>query len=119
MIVEEQESAALSALLHGWPDRVSSALVLAEVPRALSRMGARASGLARAQRVLDRIALIRLDVDILRAAGRLPFPMLRTLDALHLASALSLGSDLHGIVTYDRRLAEAATTSGVEVLAPA
>jgi len=119
MVVDEQESAALSVMLRSWPDRASSSLVLAEVPRALSRMGARAAGLARAERVLERIALIRIDVDILKAAGRLPFPKLRTLDAVHLASALSLGTELHGIVTYDLRLAEAATDSGLEVLAPA
>lgn len=119
MVVEEPESAALSAMLRSWPERASSSLALAEVPRALSRMGARAAALARAERVLERITLIRLDVDILKAAGRLPSPTLRTLDALHLASALFLGTELHGLVTYDLRLAEAATNSGLEVLAPA
>ncbi len=119
LVVEERESRALSAMMRSWPEQVSSALTLTEVPRALSRMGARASTLGRAERVLERIALIRLDVDILRAAGRLPFPRLRALDALHLASALSLGGELQGIVTYDVRLAEAAIDSGLEVLAPA
>jgi hypothetical protein len=42
-----------------------------------------------------------------------------TLDAVHLASALSLGADLEGLVTYERRLSAAAQGAGVRVLAPA
>ena len=48
-------------------------------------------------------------------AGRLEPAALRSLDAIHLASALLLGSDLAGIVTYDRRLAEAASRMGIPV----
>lgn len=44
--------------------------------------------------------------------------MLRTLDAIHLATALRLGSDLDAVVTYDNRLAEAARTLGLPVAAP-
>ncbi|MBK5250721.1 MAG: VapC toxin family PIN domain ribonuclease, partial [Actinomycetales bacterium] len=44
--------------------------------------------------------------------------LLRSLDAVHLAAALSLGDDLEGIVTYDDRLAEAAQANGVPVASP-
>ena len=44
--------------------------------------------------------------------------ILRTLDALHLAAALLAGDDLEAVVTYDRRLADAAALHGVPVLAP-
>ena len=44
--------------------------------------------------------------------------MLRSLDALHLSAALVLGDDLDGLVTYDDRLAQAATTNGIRVTAP-
>jgi len=52
-------------------------------------------------------------------AGRLDPTLLRSLDAVHLAAALSLGDDLEGIVTYDDRLAEAAQANGVPVVSPA
>ena len=43
---------------------------------------------------------------------------LRTLDAIHLASALSLGDDLAAVLTYDRRMADAAESRGLVVVAP-
>jgi predicted nucleic acid-binding protein len=52
------------------------------------------------------------------AAGMLDPPGLRTLDALHLASAASLGPELAGLVTYDERMAEAAATAGISVISP-
>jgi predicted nucleic acid-binding protein len=71
----------------------------------------------RAERALSGVALIPLDGAILDAAAALELPALRTLDAIHLASALSLGKDL-AVYTYDVRLAEAAADAGVAVRAP-
>ena len=51
-------------------------------------------------------------------AGIVEPPSLRTLDAIHLVAAQSLIPDLRGIVTYDRRLADAATQHGIEVVSP-
>jgi uncharacterized protein len=62
---------------------------------------------------------VELSAGIADAAAKLEPPSLRTLDAVHLASALSLGDDLGAFVAYDRRLAEAAEAAGIEVLAPA
>jgi hypothetical protein len=69
--------------------------------------------------VLAGIALINLTTSVLDEAAVLEPRTLRTLDALHLASALRLGGDMDGMVVYDARLAEAARTSGLDVLAPA
>jgi hypothetical protein len=94
---------------------VTSALAVTEVIRAVARSGTRA---VRAEAVLDGIALIPIDEGILRAAASLAPRDLRTLDAIHLASALSFGRDLAALVTYDQRLAEAATGAGIDVRSP-
>lgn len=70
------------------------------------------------ERLLHGTDQVTLDQDVLRAAARLALVSLRSLDAIHLASALSLGVDLEGLVTYDDRLAEAAQMAGVSVLRP-
>jgi predicted nucleic acid-binding protein len=72
----------------------------------------------RATRVLARVALIRIDDPVLTAAARTAPPELRTLDAIHLATARSL-DPLAGIVTYDARLARAASRARFKVWSPA
>jgi predicted nucleic acid-binding protein len=119
VITPERESAALVRTLESWAEQATSGLSLAEVPRALRRIRATSTTLRRAERALEQLNIIRLDRDILDAAGAFRLPGLRTLDAVHLASALSLGGDLEAVVTYDRRLAMAARGAGVTVLAPA
>ncbi len=79
--------------------------------------------MAAAQRLLDSLVLVLLTTAVYERAGLLEPAWLRSLDALHLASALGLGSELSGIelsgiVTYDRRLIEAARSLGVEVVEP-
>ena len=79
----------------------------------------RASGrVARAREVLEGVALVPIDDGILRGAADLAPVGLRTLDAIHVATALSLKEDVASLVTYDGRLAEAATTAGIHVVAP-
>jgi len=68
--------------------------------------------------VLDSLTLLTLPTSVFERAGELEVESLRSLDALHLAVALELGDDLEGIVTYDDRLADAARSSGVMVVAP-
>ena len=118
LVVIEPESSALIAFLHDRPERVSSALSLAEVPRALrhARFGARER--RRARQLLTRLALIDVDRRILGMAAAFDPPELRTLDAIHLATALAVREDLAGLVTYDRRLATAAERVDVEVFSP-
>jgi predicted nucleic acid-binding protein len=118
LIVAEPETPALMAFLATWPDRVSSALARVEVLRAVKR--ARSSPLVRrrAVRVLARVALVRIDEPVLASAARLGPAELRTLDAIHLATAKSLDG-IAGIVTYDARLARAASSARVRTWAPA
>ena len=119
LVVAEPESNALIELLRDWPDRVSSALSLAEVPRALRHARFGTAERHRARRLLARLALVDVDRRILAAAAALDPPELRTLDAIHLATALTVREDLAALVTYDRRLATAAERVDLEVLAPA
>ncbi len=74
---------------------------------------------ARAQAVLARIRLLRIDDDILATASMLDPGVLRSLDAIHLASASTLGAELDAIVTYDARMRDAAEILGYPTLAPA
>jgi predicted nucleic acid-binding protein len=119
LVVLEPESAALREFLRAHALRLSSALAEVEVPRALSRAGYGAAERRRATEVLARIALIDVDRRILRSAAALAPPDLRSLDAIHLATALSLGHDLAGIVTYDQRLSNAAIGADLASWAPA
>ena len=72
-----------------------------------------------ARAVLDAVTVLTLPTEVFEAAGRLDPELLRSLDAVHLASALMLGDDLDALVTYDERLALAARGNGVAVVAPA
>jgi predicted nucleic acid-binding protein len=72
----------------------------------------------RAMAVMAALHLVKIDNDILRHAARLEPRTLRSIDAVHLASALSLGDDLGAMVVYDSALAAAATEAGLQVLAP-
>jgi len=108
LVIQEPESAALIEFLRKRLQRASSAVARIEVLRSLGRAGATQAERGHAAEFLRRLALIRIDDGILESAAQLePFD-LRSLDALHLASALSLQPDLEGMVTYDRRLAAAA-----------
>ena len=67
---------------------------------------------------MRRIALLRLNDRVLTDAGRLEPSELRSLDAIHLASARQLGSSVKQIVPYDKRMADAAKACGWSVAAP-
>jgi predicted nucleic acid-binding protein len=88
IVVAEPESGALLVFLRSWPDRLSSALSLTEVPRALRRASFGTAARRRAQRLLSRIVLVDADRRILAAAAALEPTQLQTLDAIHLATAL-------------------------------
>ena len=75
--------------------------------------------LERAAHVLDSLAFVELNAEVAELAGTLEPSTLRSLDAVHLASALSVSSDVETFVTYDRRLADAAGAAGLNVQAPA
>lgn len=96
---------------------MTSALARVEVVRALSGGGPPA--VAHARRLIDRLDHIALDRSLLDEAATLhPELTLRSLDAIHLASARLIGGDLRAVVTYDRRMADVATELGLVVEAP-
>jgi len=115
VLIAESESATLRGFLGAVP-LVSSALVKTEVARAVLRHDARK--LPNAARLLERVTCIGVDEEILRHAGRLDPSTLRTLDAIHLASALLLREELDAFVTYDARLLEAAGALGLPTASP-
>ena len=114
LVAREPETPNLVEAVRADPAVVSSALAWTEVIRAVRRARGR---VARAKEVLEGIALVPIDDGILRGAADLSAAALRTLDAVHIATALSLGEDLTTLVTYDGRLAEAATAAGIAVSA--
>jgi uncharacterized protein len=117
LAVREVESAALRRYLARHRPLVSSALARTEVIRALFPLGPDA--VRRGREVLARVDLLRISDRVLDAAGLLSPSQLRSLDAIHLASAEQLRSDLRGLVTYDERLAAAAVGRGFRVIQPA
>ena len=113
------ESLALFEFIQSYEERISSILARVEVQRAVRRARGTAAERRRADRVLERISLLRIDDPILALASRVSPPDLRSLDAIHLATALSVGDAIAGVVTYDDRLARAAATARLQVFAPA
>lgn len=111
----ERESTALLAELEQWPQRVTSIVGEIELRRAGRRAGIEAAQIAV---VLDRFGLIALDDPVRELAAQTGTPQLRTLDAVHLATALSLGDELGGFACYDERLASDARAAGLPIVAP-
>lgn len=116
LVIAEPETQALRRFLRAWPDRISSALLRAESLRAIRRFDPAVRSMT--IRLLKDIALIDVTRDIIDAAAALDPPALRTLDAIHLATGLSVGDALGVVLTYDQRLAEAASAMGLAVAAP-
>jgi len=116
LAVSEPESGALRRYLGREP-LVSSSLARTEIARALLPLGQEA--LERGDEVLRRLQLLRVSDRVLTAAGRLTPTDVRSLDAIHLASARQLGASLRCGVTYDTRMADAARALGCSVSSPA
>lgn len=116
LVQEEAETDALRRFLARASAQYSSMLARAEVPRAARRVDPRAS--ARAHVLLDELDLVEIDEELLTDAAKVGDASLRTLDAIHLATALALGDELDAVVTYDTRLAEAAEAEGLRVESP-
>lgn len=118
LVLPEAETGALLGALSDWPERISSTIAGVEVLRAVRRAGAGERVRERAERVISGIGLVRVDEAVLSGAARLEPAELRTLDAIHLATALSAGEDLGAMICYDDRLAQAAARLGVTMMAP-
>jgi uncharacterized protein len=116
LAVRENESVQLRRYLRRRRPLVSSSLARTEVMRALLPGGDDA--VAAGWKVLTRLDLVRVSTGVLDEAAILLPADLRSLDAIHLATARRLGQDLGAIVTYDERMAAAATKLGHRVVAP-
>jgi uncharacterized protein len=115
-IIQEPESDALIEWLRDKNDLAACDLVRVEAVRAV-RLSDPAA-IARARSAVATLTLIRVDDAVYEMAADLEPPILRSLDAIHLSAALSLGPDLAGVVTYDERMSEGARALGLTVAAP-
>jgi predicted nucleic acid-binding protein len=116
LAVREPESAALRRYLRRRRPLVTSALARTEVIRALLPLGWEA--VRRGHDVLARVDQVRINDRVLDAAGAMLPVELRSLDAIHLATAQQLGADLARVVTYDARMAAAAKHLRLTVARP-
>ena len=117
LIVRVPESGALRTIVRRGARMATSVISVVEVTRAIGRAVAPTPpGIAE---IFDGLQLIGLDRPVLVRASALGPPSLRSLDAIHLATAMELAPDLTAFVTYDERLAVAARAHGMAVIAPA
>lgn len=116
LLLEEDCHAALREELAGWDGYVSSTLLAVESIRACARYGSERATDAREW--LLGVALLPLDGAVMDAATALGPTPLRSLDALHLATALTIRADIGAFVVYDDRLATAAAGHGLPVARP-
>jgi predicted nucleic acid-binding protein len=115
LITTEDESAAMRTWFSSHDSVWSSQLLHTEALRAGARLGIDADVIEDA---LETVSLVLPSVATFFVAGQLLPPSLRSLDALHLATAMEIGDDLEGIVAYDERLADAARAASLEVFVP-
>lgn len=113
LIHQEHESDALEQWLGQRPGIpwVSSQVATVEVIRATRRLNADA--IPEAVALLDSLDLIPVSADIIDGASLIGEPALRSLDAIHLASAKAVQNELSSFVVYDARLAAAAIAAGL------
>lgn len=116
LAIDEPQSDSLRRYLRRRRPLVSSALARTEVLRALLDEGD--AGLARGREVLALLDLVRVTDRFLNAAGTMLPEDLRSLDAIHLATALQLGDDIQRLVTYDDRMTAAAADLRLRTAAP-
>lgn len=120
VVVREPGWQELETYLRNHPVRAVSRVATVEVARAIARIQG-LDGAAVAERVrsaFERLMLIEFDAMVAAAAVQLRPVTLRSLDAIHLASALELRDDLVAVVTYDTRMADAAKGLQLPTAAP-
>jgi hypothetical protein len=118
LLVEESHSKSFATFYdaHADAEWVSSALLRIELTRAVTR--AMPTLLPDARDLLLAFSFVAIDDDVVEAAMNEPDRGLRSLDAIHLATARVLGEDLDALVSYDDRLLKAATDAGLATASP-
>jgi predicted nucleic acid-binding protein len=116
VLLDEPDTPAIRRELGHFERHISSGLLSVE----LHRLGLRENMLAFVAELLSGKVLIPVDTEILAAAETIAPPTVATLDAIHLATAVSLSNagKLDALMTYDKQLAAGARDHGLEVLAP-
>jgi predicted nucleic acid-binding protein len=117
LLLREPESDALRSYLLARPDPATSRISAVEVARAMARAEGSPQDEALAA-LWERTLFVEVDASLADSAARLEPPALRSLDAIHLASALALADELEAFVTYDARQADVARAVGLEVVSP-
>ena len=117
LIVVEDETSALEADLASRDGLVTSSLAVVECHRAVRRAANRRI-VQRTEQVFDAVYLLDLTPVILERASTIEPAMVRSLDAIHIATALSVDDDTLEVITYDDRMAEAARSGGLRVVQP-
>lgn len=115
LIAIEAETAALRQELRRWPDRASSLLATVEVTRTARRLGGHAPTVA--ARVLAGLRWLGID-PIVPAAAQIGGTTLRSLDAIHLATAISIAHHIGALITYDQRMISEGQNLGLPVVSP-
>jgi predicted nucleic acid-binding protein len=115
LVLEEPESGALDLALNDWR-WTSSALLEVEATLTVRRRDPARLDASRV--LLGAVRTLEIDADVRRAAAELTDPGLRSLDAIHLATALSLGDRCGTVFAYDERLIAAAHAHGLSVTVP-
>ena len=114
LVIPEAESAAMRDFAEA--DMVTSALASTELRRTVRRVAPHLA--VEAERVLERVMQLVVDTEVLRAASSLDPKGLRTLDAIHLATAMRVRDDITALVAYDERLLSAARLAGIPTASP-
>lgn len=117
LVWPEQGTEAADAFIGDREDLVSSTLLIVEARRAAARV--EPAALPRVDLLLGRVELIHMSDAVIETASRLPDPMLRSPDAIHLATALLIRDDLDTLISYDDRLLAAASAHGLPTATPA
>jgi len=117
LVLAERESAALIGRVER-SNLVSSEIAFVEVQRAIRLETDESEVLDLAEQRLSGIDLVLIDDELLKDAARADPRELRTLDAIHLVSALRVRDRIDALLVYDRRLAHAAQAIGLPVESP-
>jgi predicted nucleic acid-binding protein len=117
-VLAEPGSAELHDYLQQRPDEglVSSILLTVEMRRVVQRGSPRS--LPRVDLLLSRVSQVELSAAVVENASRFPDPGLRSLDAIHVATALLIRKELTAVVSYDKRMVAAAQSEGLPVVSP-
>jgi predicted nucleic acid-binding protein len=117
LVIDEPESPALEAHLADHPAvLVTSRLAMVEVARATKLANPGEEVQEEVERLLSSCTLVAVSAQLLRASRRLASATVRTLDAIHLASAIHVEAD--ELLAYDHRLLMAASAQGLPVITP-